>query len=62
VLDDRTLAFPNYDGNGMYVSMGNALATGQVGMLFIDFEKRHRTRVNGVASVIEDDDLMTAYP
>jgi hypothetical protein len=30
VLDDRTLAFPNYDGNGMYVSMGNALATGQV--------------------------------
>src|SRR4029077_12297806 len=51
VVDDRTLAFPNYDGNGMYLSMGNALATGEVGMLFIDFEKRHRMRVNGVASV-----------
>src|SRR6266851_3514700 len=31
VVDDRTLAFPNYDGNGMYLSMGNALATGEVG-------------------------------
>jgi len=62
VVDDRTLAFPNYDGNGMYLSMGNALATGEVGMLFIDFEKRHRMRVNGVASVIEDDQLMAAYP
>ena len=62
MVDDRTLAFPNYDGNGMYLSMGNALATGEVGMLFIDFEKRHRMRVNGVATVGDDDELMAAYP
>ena len=25
VLDEHTIAFPNYDGNGMYLSMGNLL-------------------------------------
>ena len=39
VLDPKTLAFPNYDGNGMYLSMGNTLANPEVGMLFIDFER-----------------------
>ena len=62
VLDERTLAFPNYDGNGMYLSMGNALATGEVGMLFIDFERRNRMRVNGTARIDENDELMSSYP
>lgn len=39
VVDDTTLAFPNYDGNGMYLSMGNVDATHRVGLLFIDFER-----------------------
>ena len=62
VLDEHTIAFPNYDGNGMYISMGNALATREVGMLFIDFERRNRMRVNGSASVDENDELLAAYP
>ena len=62
VLDERTLAFPNYDGNGMYLSMGNALATGEVGMLFVDFERRNRIRVNGTARIDENDELMGSYP
>jgi len=62
VLDERTLAFPNYDGNGMYLSMGNALATGEVGMLFVDFERRNRMRVNGTARIDENDELMGSYP
>jgi predicted pyridoxine 5'-phosphate oxidase superfamily flavin-nucleotide-binding protein len=33
VVDERTLALPNYDGNAMYVPVGNAMATGEVGML-----------------------------
>ena len=61
VLDERTLAFPNYDGNGMYLSMGNALATGEVGMLFVDFERRNRIRVNGTARIDENDELMGSY-
>ncbi len=62
VLDERTLAFPNYDGNGMYLSMGNVLKNPNVGLLFIDFERGRRMRVNGLASVDEDDELMAEYP
>jgi len=62
VLDERSIAFPNYDGNGMYLSMGNALATGEVGMLFVDFERRNRMRVNGTARIDENDELMASYP
>ena len=51
VLDERTLAFPVYDGNGMFLTAGNALVNPHVGLLFIDFEGRKRLRLNGVASV-----------
>ena len=62
VLDGRTIAFPVYDGNGMYLTAGNLLATKQVGLLFIDFEGRKRMRLNGVASVADDDPLLAEYP
>ncbi|MGH2968154.1 MAG: pyridoxamine 5'-phosphate oxidase family protein [Solirubrobacteraceae bacterium] len=59
VLDDRTLAFPCYDGNGMYLSMGNVLRNPEVGLLFIDFERGLRLRVQGAATF---DDDVTAWP
>src|SRR5258706_10157975 len=62
VIDEKTLAFPNYDGNGMYLSMGNALATGEVGMLFVDFERRNRMRGNGTARIDENEELMGGDP
>jgi uncharacterized protein len=62
VLDDRTIAFPVYDGNGMYLSAGNLLVTKNVGLLFIDFEGRKRVRLNGVAFVDEEDPLLADYP
>ncbi len=62
VIDERTIAFPNYDGNGMYLSMGNVLKNPNVGVLFIDFEGRNRLRLNGVASIDEHDPLMADYP
>ena len=62
VVDDHTLAFPNYDGNGMYLSMGNVLKNEAVGMLFIDFENQWRMRVNGDASIDEHDPLMVDFP
>jgi predicted pyridoxine 5'-phosphate oxidase superfamily flavin-nucleotide-binding protein len=64
VLDERTVAFPNYDGNGMYLSMGNLAVNPHVGMLFIDFTaaRPSRLRLNGVASVDERDELIDAYP
>ena len=64
VLDERTVAFPNYDGNGMYLSMGNLLVNPHVGMLFVDFvsERPSRLRLNGIASVDEEDELVARYP
>jgi predicted pyridoxine 5'-phosphate oxidase superfamily flavin-nucleotide-binding protein len=62
VLDPRTVAFPNYDGNGMYLSMGNVMENPEVGMLFLDFERGHRMRLDGVASIDLDDPLAARYP
>ncbi len=62
VLDERTIAFPNYDGNGMYMSMGNLRQTSEVGLLFIDFDGQTRTRLNGTATIADDDPLLADYP
>lgn len=62
VLDPQTLAFPSYDGNGMFLSMGNIQANAKIGMLFIDFETPHRVRVHGDALIQVDDPLQSEYP
>ena len=62
VLDEHWVAFPNYDGNGKYQSMGNLLKNPNVGILFIDFEGQQRLRLQGVASIVEDDELLADYP
>lgn len=61
VLDPGTLAFPSYDGNGMFYSTGNLSANPAVGLLFIDFERPHRIRVQGTASVSADDPLLASW-
>ncbi len=62
VIGEAELAFPDYDGNGMFKSLGNVLANPQVGLLFIDMgEKPRRLRVNGTASVSRDDPLMQRF-
>jgi hypothetical protein len=62
VLDERTLAIPDYDGNGMYRTWGNVLVNSRVGLLFLDFESPKRLRVNGTAQVREDDPLRAEFP
>jgi hypothetical protein len=62
VLDERTIAFPIYDGNGMFLSAGNVLVNAEVGLLFISFERRRRLRLNGTAGVAADDELVPAWP
>jgi len=62
VLDERTLVFPDYDGNGMYRSWGNLLVNPGVGLLFIDFENQSRLRVNGTASISADDPVRDQFP
>jgi uncharacterized protein len=54
------LAFPDYDGNGMFKSLGNLLVNPNVGLLFIAMhDKPRRLRVNGTATVSRDDPLLT---
>ena len=61
VVDESTLAFPSYDGNGMFRSLGNVLVNPKVGMLFVDFERPNRMRINGVASLHDDDELLSSF-
>jgi predicted pyridoxine 5'-phosphate oxidase superfamily flavin-nucleotide-binding protein len=62
VLDSQTIAFPAYDGNGMFRSFGNLLVNAEVGLLFISFERQKRLRLNGTASVDPDDPLLGSWP
>ena len=61
VIDEKTLVFPSYDGNGMFYSMGNIMAEPRIGMLFINFETPQRMRVHGKATVNKDDPLKEHY-
>ncbi|WP_137046810.1 pyridoxamine 5'-phosphate oxidase family protein [Pseudolabrys sp. FHR47] len=59
VTGDSELAFPDYDGNGMFKSLGNLLVNANVGLLFIALhDKPKRLRVNGSARVLHDDPLL----
>ena len=62
VLDSRTIAFPSQDGNGMFLSMGAVIETGEVGLLFIDFEGQSRLRLNGTATIDPTDALLGTWP
>jgi predicted pyridoxine 5'-phosphate oxidase superfamily flavin-nucleotide-binding protein len=62
VLDPHTIAIPNFDGNGMYLSWGNVLVNPSVGLLFIDFEQQFRMRLEGKASIDHDDPLIAEIP
>lgn len=61
VVDEKTIAFPSFNGNGMFMSLGNILSNNNVGILFIDFENPHRLRMHGTASVHDDDELLADY-
>lgn len=61
VLDSKTLIFPSYDGNGMFLSMGNINGNPKIGMLFISFQMPHRIRVQGTASISQDPKLLAHY-
>lgn len=61
IEDERTLAFPDYNGNGMYRSLGNVLLNRSVALLFIDFERPQRLRILGEATLHDTDPLLTEF-
>jgi predicted pyridoxine 5'-phosphate oxidase superfamily flavin-nucleotide-binding protein len=63
VLDERTLAYPEYRGNGVHASLGNICENAHVGLLMVDFvEDLIGLHVNGTARVVADADFRTAHP
>jgi len=62
VLNEHTLVFPSYNGNGMHLSTGNILAHPEIGLLFIDFDKPNRLRIQGRAKLVFSGPLLDSYP
>jgi predicted pyridoxine 5'-phosphate oxidase superfamily flavin-nucleotide-binding protein len=62
ILDQSRLAFPDYDGNGAFMSVGNILENPHVGLLFIDFVDGGRLRVNGRASIHDHGEIRKLFP
>lgn len=60
VIDERTLAFPDFPGNQQFVTTGNLDHDGRVCLFFVDFPTRRRLKVFGTAHTSEDADLITA--
>jgi predicted pyridoxine 5'-phosphate oxidase superfamily flavin-nucleotide-binding protein/bacterioferritin-associated ferredoxin len=59
VLDERTIAYPEFRGNGVMSSMGNISENPHVGLMFIDFAKdRIGLHVNGSARIVEHDEFV----
>ena len=62
VHDSKTLIFPSFDGNGMFISMGNITTNSKIGLLLIDFETPHRIRIHGNATVGREPELLKLFP
>ena len=63
VLDERTLVFPEYRGNGVHASLGNIRENPQLGILLVDFLRaRIGLHINGSAEIVEDAELRAVHP
>lgn len=63
VIDDRTIAYPEYRGNGVMASLGNILENPHVGILLIDFVRDLiGLHINGSARIVDDPALRATVP
>jgi len=59
VLNQKTLAYPEYQGNGVMASVGNITENAHVGLIFIDFLRSTvGLHVNGTALVVENESVL----
>lgn len=62
IIAPGQLAFPDYDGNGMYKSLGNIETNPHVGLLFMSMDARpRRIRVNGTAKINFEGELLAGF-
>src|SRR5258708_17134636 len=63
VLDDRTIAYPEYRGNGVMASLGNMLQNPHVGIFLVDFARDLiGLHINGVAEVVTPAEMPAIDP
>ncbi|WP_431780535.1 pyridoxamine 5'-phosphate oxidase family protein [Streptomyces chumphonensis] len=63
VLDEHTLAFPEYRGNGVHASLGNIRENPHLGILLVDFVRaRIGLHVNGSAEILDDAEIRAEHP
>lgn len=62
VLDERTLIYPEYRGNGVMASVGNMLENPNIGLLFLDFQRETLgLHANGKARIVEKVELLSYF-
>ncbi|NVN92965.1 MAG: pyridoxamine 5'-phosphate oxidase family protein [Desulfuromonadales bacterium] len=62
VLDERTLVWPDYNGNGMFNTLGNISENPNAGLLFLDFEQGGALKLSGTAEIIWDTERAELFP
>jgi hypothetical protein len=62
IISSQQFAFPDFNGNGAFMSLGNILQNPQIGCLFIDFSDGARLRINGSAEILEGPDAHKLFP
>ncbi len=61
IIAPDLMVFPDYDGNGMFRSLGNIRVNPKVGLLFMRLgERPGRLRINGRAEIVFEDPLLAA--
>ncbi|MCJ8313725.1 MAG: pyridoxamine 5'-phosphate oxidase family protein [Saccharospirillaceae bacterium] len=63
VISPDVLIMPDFSGNGIFDTVGNFLDNKNIGMIFIDFEKGIRLRVNGEVKILQPtSEYLTLWP
>lgn len=62
VLNENTIIFPDYLGNGSFRSLGNILENPHIGLLFMDFDTGCRMRINGDAEISQSEEWLGLFP
>ncbi|MFT5661485.1 MAG: putative pyridoxine 5'-phosphate oxidase superfamily flavin-nucleotide-binding protein [Sulfurimonas sp.] len=61
VVDETTIVFPDYDGNGILHGISDMMDNPNIAMLFIDFNTSLRFKVNGIATIIDSKEEVAKY-
>ncbi len=62
VLDERRIAFPDYNGNSMFNTLGNLTDNPHAGLLFIDFDSGRTLQLTGRASIDWSPERVQTFP